>query len=121
MIHYLRIYLAATIVAMPTLSLAQQLSPEAVTDAQIQALQLSIDAGCRNRGKERNDPPEKVDVFCTCMTKTLLSVVPTEIWKQVVIQANSGHADVAMQALDPYMSKLTQCKLEESQVRAQPP
>ena len=105
----MRILKIALLAVLPILGLAQTPTPAAGTEDQVRAFQLGIDTGCRDAGKKKNDPPERVNALCSCVMKTLRSIVPADSWKKAASLAASGRPDLANQTMTPYMSKLSEC------------
>jgi hypothetical protein len=105
----MRITLVFLLAALPILCLGQQTQPPVDDDIHLRTFKLGIDAGCRDAGKRENDPPEKVNAFCTCVMKTLQSEVPPKVWQEISAHLKAQRPDLANQALGPYLSKLSKC------------
>jgi len=104
--------LVLILAALPLLCAAQQAPPNkpAEEDVYIRVFKLGIDTGCRNAGKKRNDPPEQVEAFCSCVMQTLQDNVSADTWQQISAQIRSGHTEHTTELLTPYLGKLAQCK-----------
>ena len=87
-----------------------QKSPAEVTDAQIKEYKATAESGCREGGKTRGDPPEKVNAFCKCMTGVFEKNMTKSEWQQVYFFSKNKQAADEENVLGPHMSKLRACR-----------
>jgi hypothetical protein len=87
--------------------------PSSVTDAEVRAFQLGLDHGCRNRGREKGDPADKVDAICGCVTAVLERNVSPEDWRRAVILERTRGSDAAGEVMRPYLPKVKACVAEK--------
>jgi hypothetical protein len=88
-------------------------SPEGfreVSAAQVSFYQLGMETGCKDAGRRRSDPPERVETFCNCMMKTLKEHATQEEWQRAYFHSRKREDREEMQALAPHMPKVQACR-----------
>ena len=87
-----------------------QKSPAEVTDAQIKEYKGIAENACRDSGKSRGDPPEKVAAFCKCMTGVFEKNMSRSEWQQVYFHSRNNRAAEEENVLGPHLSKVRACR-----------
>ena len=94
-----------------TFSIAIEIKPENITPAQILILKSSIEQGCKHRGREVGDSPQKVDAFCECISAELNKSMSETEWKDLIIYAASNRTAERDQLLVSKIGpKAAECK-----------
>ena len=105
----IQILLGATLLALALPSHGQSQASE-VSDEQIAVYKSGIHAGCRDEGRRRKDPAERVDAFCSCMIKTLAGSVSHAEWQQAFVHSARKQHREEMLVMKPHFEKLAVCK-----------
>jgi hypothetical protein len=87
-----------------------QSGPPPVTEPMISAYQANIETGCRNRGRERGDPPEYVDALCSCVIRTLQEAMSKDEWQRAVGHSMAGRQEEEMRVISPHLSRVAPCR-----------
>lgn len=87
-----------------------QESPTEITEAQVDFYQLGIETGCKDAGRRKGDPVEKVEGFCSCMMRTLKAQLTSEEWRQAAFFSRNHQAREEMQIIGPHMTKIQECR-----------
>ena len=89
--------------------LGQELANE-VTDGQVNSYQRAMEAGCKNQGRGKGDPPEKVDALCDCVLKVLKEEVQFSDWQKAYFYSRARNDREEMRILAPHMKKAQVCR-----------
>ncbi len=81
-----------------------------VTDAQVAFYQLGIETGCKDTGRSKGDPTEKVDAFCSCVMRVLKDDVTFAEWQQAYFYSIKRQGREEMRVMGPHMSKTQTCR-----------
>jgi len=105
--------IAVSFLGAVSLAHGQVLTPtsaEQVTDADIAAVQATMEQGCVSRGLERQAPEVEVRGFCSCITQVMKAQVSKPEWQQAVVAA-AAHDNAGLQrALGGHMEQMAACK-----------
>ena len=84
--------------------------PEEVTESQVAVYQRGMDMGCKDAGRRRGDPAEKVDAFCNCVAGVLKENVTQSEWQQAYFYFRKRQEREEMRALSAHTAKIRTCK-----------
>lgn len=87
-----------------------QTAPEQVTASQVSHYQMGIERGCKNQGRQRGDPVERVDALCACMIETMKASLSQAEWQKAFYFALTRRPEEEMQVVAPYLPTLQTCK-----------
>ncbi|HEY9023816.1 MAG TPA: hypothetical protein VIP05_05920 [Burkholderiaceae bacterium] len=87
-----------------------QLTPDAVTDAQVSLFQSSIEEGCIRRGTDKHDPEQALHESCTCEKQVLQARLTKAEWQAAVAAAFNGNRQGAMDIIGKHKEELMACK-----------
>jgi hypothetical protein len=77
---------------------AQSNAPEA-TDAQVRTYRQTMDASCRDAGKQRGDAEAHVGTVCGCLAQVFDKGVTAQAWRQAVAADTRGDRDTVQRLL----------------------
>jgi len=103
-------FLLTIAICLATSSTHAQESPTEVTDAQISLYQMGLELACKNSGRRRGDPPEKVEVFCSCASKTLKQNATRAEWQNAYFFNRKRLSREEKEALAAHLPQVESCK-----------
>ena len=87
-----------------------QENPTQVTDEQIAVYQRGIEAGCKDAGRRRGDPVERVDAFCSCVLKVLVAELARAEWQQAFFSSLRRDPQGEEAVMAPHFEKVGACR-----------
>ncbi len=69
---------------------AVALTPDEVTDQQIEGTKVAMDKGCREAGARRGYLPEKLDLVCGCASEVAEARLTLQQWQELYIYSRTN-------------------------------
>jgi len=91
-----------------------------VTDAQIAAVQSTVEGGCVRGGLRDGEPESEVRKICACISNFVRTEIPKQEWQQVVIAAAKQDHAAAQAILNRHGKAMQVCKPSVAGAPSQP-
>jgi hypothetical protein len=89
-----------------------QKKPAEVTDAEIAKYKATAKGGCMDAGKQKGDPADKADAFCTCLIEYLDKNMTHSEWQRVYVYSMNKQSAEESSVLSPHLTTFRGCSAQ---------